>query len=179
MKNGKRYPSSALHFFCVPWFGTINQVLTDKRFSVMDILPASFLDLGALNKLERACFDKDAWPFLDLLAVLTYSDVTRLKAVEDGQMVGFIAGDPHPAQGFSWIATLGVLPEYQHKGIGRALLRACEAQLKTPRVRLSVRASNDGAIRLYEQEGYGRADVWQAYYNDGEAALIMEKEREI
>lgn len=145
----------------------------------MDILPASFLDLGALNKLERACFDKDAWPFLDLLAVLTYSDVTRLKAVEDVQMVGFIAGDPHPAQGFSWIATLGVLPEYQHKGIGRALLRACEAQLKTPRVRLSVRASNDGAIRLYEQEGYCRADVWQAYYNDGEAALIMEKEREI
>ena len=168
-----------LSTFYFSWFGTISLVLTDRHFSFMDILPASFLDIGALNKLEHACFDQDAWPFLDLLAVLTFSDVVRLKAVEDGQMIGFVAGDPHPSQGFSWIATIGVLPEYQRKGIGRQLLRACEAQLKTPRVRLSVRASNAGAIRLYEQEGYYRANVWQAYYNDGESALIMEKEREI
>ncbi|MBI1793863.1 MAG: GNAT family N-acetyltransferase [Chloroflexi bacterium] len=174
MESGALIP---LSIFYIPSFGTINPIWTMKF--PMDILPASFLDLGALNKLERACFDKDAWPFLDLLAVLTYSDVIRLKAVDDGQMIGFVAGDPHPSQGFSWIATIGVLPEYQRKGIGRQLLRACEAQLKTPRVRLSVRASNAGAIRLYEQEGYHRADVWQAYYNDGEAALIMEKEREI
>ncbi len=42
-----------------------------------------------------------------------------------------------------------------------------------------MRASNDGAIQLYEQEGYRRVDVWQAYYNDGEAALVMEKDRGI
>jgi ribosomal-protein-alanine N-acetyltransferase len=145
----------------------------------MEISPASFLDLAALNKLERICFEKDAWPFLDLLAVLTFPDVIRLKAVEGGQMIGFVAGDPHPSDGYSWIATIGVLPEYRRKGIGRQLLHACEEQLKTSVVKLSVRASNDGAIRLYEQEGYRRADVWQAYYNDGEAALIMEKERGI
>ncbi len=145
----------------------------------MEISSASFLDLAALNKLERICFEKDAWPFLDLLAVLTFPDVIRLKAVEDGQMIGFVAGDPHPADGYSWIATIGVLPEYRRKGIGRQLLHACEEQLKTPIVKLSVRASNDEAIRLYQQEGYRRVDVWQAYYNDGEAALIMEKERGI
>jgi len=38
----------------------------------MEIITASFLDIGALNKLEHACFDKDAWPFLDLVAVLTF-----------------------------------------------------------------------------------------------------------
>ena len=32
---------------------------------------------------ERACFGKDAWPLLDLIAVLTFVDVVRLKAVED------------------------------------------------------------------------------------------------
>ena len=145
----------------------------------MEIEPASFLDLNALNKLEHACFEKDAWPFLDLVAVLTFPDVIRLKAVEDGKMIGFVAGDPHPSDGFSWIATIGVMPKYRRRGIGRGLLRACESQLKTPRVRLSVRASNDGAIRLYEQEGYARADVWQSYYNDGEAAIVMEKARGI
>ena len=145
----------------------------------MEIEPASFLDLNALNKLEHACFEKDAWPFLDLVAVLTFPDVIRLKAVEDGKMIGFVAGDPRPSEGFSWIATIGVMPKYRRRGIGRGLLRACESQLKTPRVRLSVRASNDGAIRLYEQEGYARADVWQSYYNDGEAAIVMEKARGI
>ncbi len=145
----------------------------------MQILTASLIDLNALNKLEHVCFEKDVWPFLDLIAVLTFPDVVRLKAVEDGRMVGFIAGDPRPAEGLAWIATIGVVPEYRQRGIGRALLHACEAQLKFPRIRLSVRASNDGAIRLYETEGYQRVDVWQKYYNDGESAIIMEKERRI
>lgn len=145
----------------------------------MQITDASLLDLNALGRLERACFGKDAWPLFDLIAVLTFADVVRLKAVEAGQMVGFVAGDPKPAQALSWIATIGVLPEYRRRGIGRQLLRACEARLKTPRVRLSVRASNSDAIRLYEQEGYERVEVWQAYYNDGEAAIVMEKQREI
>ncbi len=144
-----------------------------------DIVNASLLDLGALNKLEHACFEKDAWSFLDLVAVLTFPDVIRLKAVEDGQMIGFVAGDPRPAEGFSWIATIGVLPDYRRRGIGRDLLRACEAQLKTPRVRLSVRSMNEGAILLYRREGYRQIDTWPGYYNDGEAAVVMEKERRI
>jgi [ribosomal protein S18]-alanine N-acetyltransferase len=145
----------------------------------MNIVPASLLDLNALNKLEHACFEKDAWSFLDLIAVLTFPDIVRLKADENGQMIGFVAGDPRPSDGFSWIATIGVAPEYRRRGIGRELLLTCESELKTPRVRLSVRASNDGAIRLYEREGYRRTEIWQAYYNDGEAAIVMEKTRGI
>src|SRR4030065_378974 len=97
----------------------------------MQILPASFLDLNALSKLERSCFGRDAWPFLDLIAVLTFPEVVRLKAVEAGEMIGFAAGDPRPAEGFSWIATIGVAPEFRRRGIGRDLLRACEALLRT------------------------------------------------
>jgi ribosomal-protein-alanine N-acetyltransferase len=145
----------------------------------MEITNASLLDLNSLNRLEHACFEKDAWPFLDLLAVLTFPDVVRLKAVENGEMIGFVAGDPHPAEGFSWIATIGVAPAYRRRGIGRDLLHACEARLKTARIKLSVRASNEGAIHLYEQEGYQRIDTWQGYYNDGEAAVVMEKQRGI
>jgi ribosomal protein S18 acetylase RimI-like enzyme len=33
------------------------------------------------------------------------------------------------------------------------LLRACEERVRLPRVKLSVRISNHGAISLYEQEG--------------------------
>jgi ribosomal protein S18 acetylase RimI-like enzyme len=143
----------------------------------MEIIPASFRDLNPLRKLEHACFDKDAWSFLDLLAVLTFPEVVRLKAVEDNQMVGFVAGDPRPSEGLAWIATIGVDPHYQRRGIGRALLRAAEAQIKLPRVRLTVRLSNQGAITLYEQEGYHSINIWKGYYNDGEDGLVMEKVR--
>jgi ribosomal-protein-alanine N-acetyltransferase len=145
----------------------------------MQIIPASLLDLSALGKIERACFGKDAWPLFDLIAVLTFADVVRLKAVEDGQMIGFVAGDPRASEGVAWIATIGVAPEYRRHGIGRSLLRACEEKLKPPRLRLSVRLSNTGAIRLYEQEGYERIEIWQSYYSDGESAVVMEKRRGI
>ncbi len=141
----------------------------------MDILPASLLDLGPLQQIERACFDQDRWPLLDLLAVLTFPDVVRLKALVDGRMVGFAAGDRRDSQSISWIATIAVLPAYRNRGIGRALLQACEARLSMPRVRLCVRADNGAAIRLYEGEAYQRVDVWRGYYKDRADALVMEK----
>ena len=141
----------------------------------MEIQTANLRDLAALRKLEHACFEKDAWPLLDLIAVLTWPDIIRLKAVEDGQMIGFVAGDPRHSQGVAWIATIGVDPRYQRRGIGRALLIACEGQIRTPRVKLTVRISNHTAVSLYEKEGYRTVDVWRAYYNDGEDGLVMEK----
>lgn len=141
------------------------------------ILPATLRDLNDLRELESVCFPLDAWSFLDLIAVLTFPNVVRLKAVVDGKMVGFIAGDPRPSQGFSWIATVGVLPGYRRQGIGRALLIRCEEQLSTQRVRLSVRKSNENAIELYREEGYQTINIWKKYYKDGADAVIMEKNR--
>ena len=141
----------------------------------MDIQPANLLDLNALRRLERVCFDKDAWPLLDLVAVLTWADVIRLKAVENGEMIGFVACDPRPSEAAAWIATIAVDPRWQRQGIGRALLRACEVQTRQARMKLSVRISNYGAIALYEKEGYRTVDVWGRYYSDNEDALVMEK----
>ncbi|MBN1305235.1 MAG: GNAT family N-acetyltransferase [Anaerolineales bacterium] len=144
----------------------------------MAIETASLRDLNNLRRMESICFERDAWSLLDLIGVLTIPDVVRLKAVQDGQMVGFVAGDPRSSKGFSWIATICVLPEYRRQGIGRALLLGCEQRLRTPRLRLSVRKSNRGAIRLYEQEGYRTIDIWRRYYDDGEDAVVMEKRPE-
>ncbi|MDX1379186.1 MAG: GNAT family N-acetyltransferase, partial [Anaerolineales bacterium] len=133
------------------------------------------LDLGALRRLEKDCFEKDAWPILDMFAILTWPDVIRLKAVEDGDMIGFIGGDPRPSQAVAWVATIAVDPRYQRRGIGRMLLHACEDRVRLPRIRLSVRSSNYSAISLYEKDGYQLVDVWKRYYSDGEDALVMEK----
>jgi ribosomal-protein-alanine N-acetyltransferase len=153
---------SAFHFFI-------------DKIPRMDIVPANLFDLSSLRRLERDSFDRDAWPLLDLMAVLTFPDVVRLKAVEEGRMVGFVAGDPRPRDGWGWIATIAVDPSFRRRGIATALLHACEKNLGVPKSRLTVRLSNDGAIRMYEQEGYATIDVWKSYYNDGEDAMVMEK----
>jgi ribosomal protein S18 acetylase RimI-like enzyme len=101
--------------------------------------------------------------------------VIRLKAVENGELIGFVAGDPRSSEGATWVATIGVHPRYQRRGIGRMLLRACEQKTKLPRMRLTVRISNQPAISLYEKEGYHSVDIWKRYYNDGEDGLVMEK----
>ena len=144
----------------------------------MEIVTASIFDLNALRKLENESFDKDAWPLFDLIAVLTFPEVIRLKAVEDGQMAGFVAGDPRPSNGWGWIATIAVDSRFRRRGIGRALLRACEAKLGVPRSRLTVRVSNQVAISMYEKEGYATTEIWSKYYNDGEDGMVMEKELE-
>ena len=141
----------------------------------MEIQTANIIDLGALRRLEAVCFEKDAWPLLDLLAVLTWPEVIRLKAVDSGEMIGFIAGDPRSSDGVAWISTIAVDPRWQRRGVGRALLRACEGQIKLPLMKLTVRVSNQGAIALYEQEGYQMIDRWRRYYNDGEDGLVMGK----
>jgi ribosomal-protein-alanine acetyltransferase len=141
----------------------------------MEIQPANLLDLTALRKLEHTCFEKDAWPMLDLVAVLTWPEVIRLKAVEDGEMIGFVACDLRPSQSAAWIATIAVDPRYQRRGIGHMLLHACEERVTLPCMKLSVRISNHGAIALYEKEGYQTINVWGRYYSDQEDALVMEK----
>ena len=141
----------------------------------MDIQTANIMDLGALRRLESVCFDTDAWPLLDLMAVLTLPDIIRLKAVDSGAMIGFVAGDPRHSAGVLWISTIAVDPRYQRRGIGRALLLACEAQARLTMMKLTVRPSNRAAIALYEKEGYRAVDLWRSYYNDGEDGLVMAK----
>jgi ribosomal-protein-alanine N-acetyltransferase len=141
----------------------------------MEIEAANLMDLGALRQLENVCFGNDAWPLLELIAVLTWPDVIRLKAVESGEMVGFIAGDPRQSRGAVWIATIAVDPRFRRRGIGSALMLECERRAQLPIVRLTVRISNQGAISLYEKLGYRTSDIWRAYYNDGEDGLVMSK----
>jgi ribosomal-protein-alanine N-acetyltransferase len=138
---------------------------------------ATWRDLNPLRRIEKACFPKDAWPLLDLIGVLTLPNVIRLKAMADGEMAGFIAGDVRRSEDLSWISTVCVSPEYRGQGIGARLLVAFEEQAGVSQIRLSVRASNWEAIRLYERLGYRRYGIWPKYYSDGEDALVFEKTR--
>ena len=136
---------------------------------------ANWRDLNALRHIEKICFPLDAWPLLDLIGILTFPNIVRLKAISNDQMVGFVEGDFKRSERLAWIATIAVLPEYRRRGIGAALLHACEAQIDVPVIRLVVRQSNLSAIRLYERSGYATTGKWRRYYSDGEDGTVMEK----
>jgi len=125
----------------------------------LSIQTADWRDYTQLKQLERSCFDtKDVWPFWDLLGILTLPGLVRLKAVSDERMIGFIGGERRLSQKMGWVTTLAVLPSCRRQGIATTLLADGEAALSMPVVRLSVRASNHGAISLYESTGYAQVD---------------------
>jgi ribosomal-protein-alanine N-acetyltransferase len=136
---------------------------------------ASWRDLLALSALEKECFSHDAWPLIELMGVLTFPGVVRLRAVGNGKLIGFIAGDPRRRDNTGWILTLGVLPDWRRRGIARALLNKCEEKLHMPQMKLSVRRSNTAAICLYEKLGYKQVDIWSKYYRGGEDGLVLAK----
>lgn len=141
------------------------------------ILPAGWKDLNQLRVIERECFELDAWPLFDLIGVLTFPGIVRLKVELDHVMVAFAAGDDSRSEEVGWISTIGVLPAYRKLGIGAALLAACEEQMHTPTIQLTVRKSNQAAIRMYEKCGYSRIDIWERYYIGGEDGVVMRKVR--
>jgi ribosomal-protein-alanine N-acetyltransferase len=154
------------------------------------ISPATWRDFRDVLALERVCFEGDSWPWIDIMAALTFPEAVRLKAVTprspeaddggaDGQngskAIGFVFGDRRRAQGLGWIASIGVHPAYQGRGVGTRLLTACEKALGTPQVRLTLRVSNAAARRVYDAAGYVEIGRLERYYRDGEEGIVMEK----
>jgi ribosomal-protein-alanine N-acetyltransferase len=145
------------------------------RNGAFEIVPAGLLDLNAVRELEDLSFDLDAWPLIEMVGVLSLPAIERWKAVKDGKLIGFVAADIRKRQQLAWIATIAVHPDYRGLGIGDALMETVETRVDMPAMRLSVRAGNLKARRLYERRGYEQIDVWPDYYIGGEDAIVMEK----
>ena len=141
------------------------------------IARATWRDVIALWRLERAIFSRDAYDPLTLLLLVAWPGSAALKATNGKSLVGFVAGDQPWGEQAAWIVVLGVAPLHQRGGIGARLLAECEARLDRPVLRLMVRESNAPAIELYMKFGYARVRREASYYADGEAGLLMEKRR--
>ena len=147
-----------------------------EQASTLPIRPASLGDLWRLRRFEKLAFSReDAWPLVELLFVLVSPNIVRLKIDYDNQMIAFVAGDTRLNQGAGWIITLGVAPDWRRMGLGERLLAAVEQAMHLPAIRLTVRASNQAAIALYQKAGYHQVGVSSRYYVGGEDGLIFEK----
>ena len=115
--------------------------------------PAGLRDLSALRQVEQICFGPDAWPLIDLIGVLSFPGIVRIKQLHQERMAGFIAGEPKPWEGTGWITTIGVLPEFRRLGIASRLILDCETGMQLPAVKLCVRRSNYRCHRTLRAPG--------------------------
>lgn len=110
---------------------------------------------------------------------------TFLVAELDGAIIGYVMC--RIEYGFSHLRRLGlarkghvvsvaVREQHRGKGVGTMLMNAAQeamAAKASTEAYLEVRVTNAEAINLYQRLGYKSASRLEAYYKDGEAALVM------
>lgn len=131
--------------------------------------PLRRTDLRRCAELEDILFDgDDPWRESAFQAELDAGHHYVGAYVDDVGLVGYagIAVLGAPRQAEASVHTIGVDPDWQGKGIGRALLRALLAradEVGAP-VYLEVRTDNETAIGLYEAHGFTRIGMRRRYY---------------
>ncbi|WP_431223829.1 ribosomal protein S18-alanine N-acetyltransferase [Serratia sp. L9] len=132
-------------------------------------------DLATAFKIEQA---SHAFPWTEATFASNQGErYLNLKLEADGQMVGFAITQIVLDE--ATLFNIAIDPAAQRRGFGRMLLVALIEQLATRGVFtlwLEVRASNAGAIALYEDLGFNEVTVRRNYYpaaNGREDAIVM------
>jgi len=138
-------------------------------------------DFDQLYALEEMCFAPPSrFSRRYMRHLVSGSNMVTWIAEEAGQMAGFAIVEWMNEQGVmtAYIQTIEVAAEARSRGVGSELLNRIEssAQLAGARlIWLHVEVANEGAIRLYEAQGYSCVGRKENYYPLGHAALIYQK----
>lgn len=143
-------------------------------------------DLDKVMRINQICLPENYSPnfFIDLYDRFPASFIV---AEEDGKIIGymmcriesnllgFASGNPKKGH----VISIAVLPEHQHQGIGKALIKEVLQNMKTfykaKECYLEVRVSNIAAITLYRKLGFITKRTLHGYYADNESAYMMTK----
>ena len=124
--------------------------------------------------LETVCFH-DPWSEKSIAEELGNDLALWLVAVEEDTVVGYVGSQT--VLGWTDIMNVAVDPDHRRMGIGESLIRKLMEMLRERNcecLTLEVRASNAGAIALYEKLGFTEVGRRKNYYrNPKEDALIM------
>jgi len=135
-------------------------------------------DLDRLLRLELKCFGTERFSKRVVEAFLKRDDCFVIIAEDKGRVLGagMCVYCTHSGEGR--IASVAVDPGNRGKGVGKALLTACERRLLGKGVReftLEVETSNEAAVALYLGQGYQLKGIVKDYYSKGRDAYIMTK----
>jgi len=140
---------------------------------------ASIADIPALAALENRSFDSDRLSERSFRHMLTRGNGVTIVDEEAGRLRGYVMTLFHRNTTVARMYSLAIDPAFRGQGISKALIAAAEsASLDRGMVamRLEVRADNSAAQQLYLSLDYVQFDFVPGYYEDGEAALRLEKE---
>ncbi len=155
--------------------------MVQTTFSLRPFQPS---DLEKVKHINQVCLPENysSYFFMDLYE--RYPE-TFIVAEVYGEVAGYIMCRIEtglPGFGLFGIAKRGhvisiaVLPQYQRKGIGQALMQEAMQRMRTYKAKecyLEVRASNTPAISLYQKLGFETSRTVRRYYADGEDAAMM------
>jgi ribosomal-protein-alanine N-acetyltransferase len=148
----------------------------------MNVRPASLDDLILLMEIARSSGPAAQWSQEQWRDIFRSQNPERRAWICETREA---SGEPLRAAGFlvaqvtgpDWeLENVAVLPEFRRRGAAIALISALLSQARAnaaSRILLEVRASNQGAIRLYEHTGFCKLACRPGYYsNPPEDALI-------
>ena len=130
-------------------------------------------DLDDVVNIEFNAFD-DPYP-VNVLIKLHELGAGFLVAQVNQNVVGYVIF--WVKNGYGHIVAIAVDQNFQDMHIGSRLLENALFIFKRNHVdivRLEVRKSNVKAKHFYQKLGFVQVDVEENYYNDGEAAIIMQ-----
>ncbi len=131
---------------------------------MIQILKMQQEDLDEVVALEAEIFSMP-WSRAGFAASLTTGNGIFLVAKEDGKVVGYCGMTASIDEGE--ITNVAVAPAARRRGVGEALIQEmiCEGGRRgITRIVLEVRVSNEGAIRLYEKNGFVWVGVRRGFY---------------
>ncbi|WP_158813796.1 GNAT family N-acetyltransferase [Methylocapsa sp. S129] len=146
--------------------------------SSLSIRPAKLNDLDAILALELAVFATDRLSRRSLRAFIASPHRPLLVAISDEGLAGYALVALRKRAAAARLYSIAVDQRSGRRGIGRALMAACEhyaAAHGRRALRLEVRSDNQPAIALYERLGFRQFGHYDNYYADGARALRFEK----
>lgn len=142
----------------------------------IQIMRMNFKHIESVAQIEKSFFSYP-WNEEALKSECNNPLSIWLTACDGEKVVGYIGSQS--VLGESDMMNLAVIPEYQRKGIGHSLLEHLLYELRNDNhcLTLEVRASNNGAIALYEGMGFFQVGRRPNYYQrPTEDAVILRKE---
>ena len=144
---------------------------------MIEIVKMNESHVSAVAELEKQNFS-EPWPEIAVRGELTNKLALWVVALDGETVVGYVGSQTVLQE--ADMMNIAVADSHRRRGIARMLVEELIRQLDAYQLTLEVRASNAGAIALYDSLGFTQVGLRKNYYHKPkEDALILRKEWKI